>query len=97
MINSCPNNINRWTSDRNSFNDSVKSLLCFDRMNDNQLLTEHYEIQNLLKEINFEHFLGWNNWSITDLHTQYPTGITNHLLEEGHQAVADYILTHDKH
>jgi hypothetical protein len=96
MINSCPNNINRWTSDRNSFNNNVKSLLCFDLMNDDQLLAEHDEIQSLLKEINFTHYLGWNSWCITDLMDQYPVGLTGHLLNNGHEAVANYILTHDK-
>jgi len=95
MINSCPNNINRWTSGWDLFNNNVKSLLCFDRMDDDQLLDEHKEIKNLLDEINFTNYLEWGKWSITDLLTKYPTGPTNHLLEQGHQAVADYILTHD--
>ena len=95
MINSCPNNINRWTSDRNSFNNNVKSLLCFDFMNNDQLLNEHLEIQLLLKEIDFEHFLGWGTWCIAGLRSKYPLGVTSHLLEEGHKAIADYILNYD--
>jgi hypothetical protein len=95
MINSCPNNINRWTSDKDSFNNNVKSLLCFDFMNDDQLLNEHLEIQALLKEISFENFLGWNTWCITDLKSEYPLGAGGHLLEQGHKAIADYILKHD--
>ena len=97
MINSCPNNISKWTSDCNLFNNNVKSLLCFDIMNDDQLTAEHTEIQSLLKEINFEYFLGWQSWYITDLIKKYPTGITGHLLTEGNQVVADYILLHDTH
>jgi hypothetical protein len=95
MINSCPNNINRWTSDCDSFNNNVKLLLCFDFMDDNQLMDEHKEIKNLLGEIKFTNYLGWGEWCITDLSSIYPTGPTDHLLEQGHQAVADYILTHD--
>jgi hypothetical protein len=97
MINSCPNNINRWTSDCNLFNNNVKSLLCFDRMDDDQLQVEHKEIKSLLGEIDLTHYLGWGTWCITDLLTIYPTGTTDHLLEQGHHAVADYILTHDTH
>jgi hypothetical protein len=95
MVNSCPNNINRWTSDCNSFNDNVKSLLCFDRMDDGQLLAEHHEIQKLIGEIDFVNYVGWGEWCITDLAKTYPLGATGHLLEQGHQAVADYILKHD--
>ena len=97
MINSCPNNINRWTSDSKLFNNNVKSLLCFDIMNDDQLFDEFKEIQTLQNEINLNNFLGWGTWSITDLHSLYPVGATQHLLEEGHRAVADYILKHDQH
>jgi hypothetical protein len=95
MINSCSNNIKRWTSGWSEFNSSVKSLLCFDFMNDDQLLAEYQEIQTLVNEINFDHYLGWGEWSIVDLTQSYPTGATKHLLEQGHRAVADYILTYD--
>lgn len=96
MINSCPNNINRWTSDCNLFNNNVKSLLCFDLMDDDQLFAEHNEIQSLISEINFADYLGWGEWYITLLSNKYSVGPTGHLLEHGHQAVADYILKHDK-
>ena len=95
MINSCPNNINRWTAGWDLFINSVKSLVCFDLMGDDALFEEHQEIQNLLKEIDTARFPGWGEWCITNLRPQYPSGATNHLLVEGHQAVADYILTHD--
>ena len=97
MINSCPNNINKWTCDRALFNNSVKSLLCFDLMNDDQLLDEHYEIQSLMSEINFSNYLGWNEFYITMLLNKYPVGPTKHLLDEGHQVIANYILKHDTH
>ena len=96
MINSCSNNIEYWTSSADNFNNNVRSLLCFDLMNDDQLLAECNEIQILLKEINLTRFLGWGEWCITDLTKTYPIGSTNHLLEEGHQAISDYILKHDR-
>ena len=64
-------------------------------MNDDQLYAEHVEIQQLIKQIDQQHFLGWNTWWISDLINQYPVGETGHLLEQGHQAIADYILTND--
>ena len=95
MINADNNYINRWGVSWLNFNNSVKSLLCFDLMNDDQLGNEHAEIQQLIKQIDSKHFLGWNTWQISDLLNQYPVGPTGHLLEQGHRAIADYILTHD--
>jgi len=96
MLNTTDNNINEWCSSWQDFNNSVKSLLCFDLMNNDQLYAEHIEIQTLLKQINFEHFPGWGTWCIAGLKKSYPYGPTGHLLEQGHRAIADYILTHDK-
>jgi hypothetical protein len=64
-------------------------------MNDDQLHAEYHEIQQLIKQIDSKHCLGWNTWWITNLDKQYPVGPSGHLLEQGHQAVADYILTND--
>ena len=95
MINADDNNLDRWTAPWQNFNSSVKSLLCFDLMNDQQLYDEHAEIQTLIQKINFENFIGWGSWYITKLHQDYPVGPTGHLLTQGHQTIADYILTHD--
>jgi hypothetical protein len=95
MINADNNYINRWGVSWPNFNTRVQSLLCFDLMNDDQLYAEHDEIQQLIKQIDQQHFLGWNTWWISDLINQYPVGETGHLLEQGHQAIADYILTND--
>jgi hypothetical protein len=95
MINADNNLINQWTSDWPLFNDSVHSFLCVDLMNDNQLRAENLEIQNLLKQIDFSHYIGWNSWWLTQLLETYPVGPTGHLLEEGHLATAQYILKHD--
>jgi hypothetical protein len=95
MINADNNYINRWSVSWPNFNARVQSLLCFDSMNDDQLFAEHNEIQLLVKQIDLEHFLGWNTWWISDLINQYPVGETGHLLDQGHQAIANYILTND--
>ena len=96
MLNADHNNIDRWTTDIHNFNNSVKSLVCFDNMNDNQLLNEHKEIQQLLTQIDFEKFIGWNTWWISKFSQEYATGSTGHLLEEGHNAVANQILKYDR-
>jgi len=63
---------------------------------DNEILfQEHIEIQNLIKQINTDRFFGWGSWWITKLISDCPIGPTGHLLEDGHAAVANYILTHD--
>lgn len=95
MINADNNSIDRWTTDWPNFNDSVKSLLCFDLMDNQQLFAEHQEIQQLVSKINFKHYIGWNDWWLYKLSSLYPVGCTNHLLEDGHRAVAEYILKHD--
>ena len=95
MINTSRNHINSWLQPRPLFNDSVKSLLCFDNMDDDQLMSEHLEIQALAKDIDQDKFLGWGTWSMADLLLQYPKGPTGHLLEEGHRAIAEYILKND--
>lgn len=95
MINADNNLIDRWTIDWPDFKNSVKSMLCFDRMNDQQLFYEHQEIQKLVKQINFKHYIGWNIWWLYKMSSLYPVGCSNHLLEEGHRATAQYILEHD--
>jgi hypothetical protein len=97
MVNSTDNYLNRWNVGWPVFNSSVKSLLCFDLMNDSQLEQEHAEIQTLLSQININHYIGWNDWWLTQACTTYPVGPTGHLLEDGHQYIADYILTNDSH
>lgn len=97
MLNADNNDINRWTVGWNQFNTSVQSLLCFDSIDDEQLYQEHLEIQNLLKLIDLTNYLGWNTWWLNQLRQTYPTGSTNHLLEDGHRATAEYILKHDTH
>lgn len=95
MVNTFDNQIKRWTVDWNQFNNSVKSLLCFDQMNDEQLYQEHIEIHQLTDQIDLDRFLGWNNTTLFDLVRDHPKGQTNHPLEQGHQAIAEYILKHD--
>ena len=93
MVNTDNNLIERWTSSWPDFISNVQLLLCFDLMDNDQLYQEHKEIQQLLSEINFDHYIGWNTWWITK--DSFPAGPTDHYLFEGHEHVAKYILKHD--
>jgi hypothetical protein len=95
MISANHNHIHRWNVDRSLFNSSVKSLVCFDLMSDLQLDAEHTEIQLLISQIDHSRYIDLDSWYITQLCSAYPVGPTGHLLEEGHQAVANHILAHD--
>jgi hypothetical protein len=95
MVNATNNYLERWATNRISFNSSVKSLLCFDVMDDTQLSQEHAEIQTLLLQINTTKFIGWNSWWLTKACEDYPVGPTGHLLDTGHQYIADYILDNE--
>jgi hypothetical protein len=95
MISADHNHINRWASDRDQFNSSVKSLINFDLMSDQQLDDEHCEIQRLLDQVDRQRYYGFGHWWITQLHAHYPVGNTSHLQKAGHQAIADYLLSHD--
>ena len=95
MLNSVDNSIDRWTVSCDLFNNSVKSLVCFDQMNNDQLYNEHEEIQNLVKQIDLSTYVGWNSWWLTKMLKDYPVGNTGHLLSEGHRATAQYIIDHD--
>jgi hypothetical protein len=93
MVNTDNNLIDRWSTSWPEFVSSVQSLLCFDFMNDNQLYQEHQEIQTLLSQINFDHYIGWNCWWLTK--DPFATGATGHYLSQGHEHIAKYILEHD--
>lgn len=92
MINSTNNLIDRWSVDWPAFNSSVKSLLCFDMMDDDQLFKEHTEIQSLISQIDKKKYIGWNKWWLTKACEIHPVGPTGHSLADGHRYIADYII-----
>lgn len=96
MINAFDNNVRRWTGDWLDFKNNVKSLLCFDQMDDEQLFLEHSEIKKLEQKIDTTRFMGWRECvTLKTLTRNYPKGPTNHPLRQGHQAIAEYILSYD--
>ena len=99
MLNAAQNNYNAFSSSWLEFNNNIKDLVCFDVMTDEQLYQEHIEIQKYIDEINMKCYYSINNFHITDLHNVYPVGKTGHLLDEGHQHLANRLydclnLTH---
>lgn len=95
MISTFSNNINRWLSDWQQFNINVKSLVCFDQMDDRQLSAEHLELQALSDKIKTDRFVGWRTKTIQDLVKNHPMGPTNHPLIQGHECIANYVIDHD--
>jgi len=93
MLNTTDNNLSLWLKPENEFIQATKKLIpFFDYINDDQLLTEHYQIQQLVAMIDQSTFLGWNNWNMQGLTSQYPTGANGHLLKDGHVAIANTVL-----
>ena len=93
MLNTCDNNLSSWLQSRETFINATKHLLdFFDYLNDDQLLDEHTQIQDLVSMIDTSTFLEWNSWTITDLSLSYKCSPSGHILEEGHQAVANKVI-----
>ncbi len=92
MLNAVDNLVTRWCVPRNQFNDSIRDLVCFDLMDNQQLADEHGEIMQLVRKIDQTQFLGWPDRWLMQLKKQYAVGATGHLLADGHQACADWIL-----
>lgn len=97
MIFLIKNNINEYTSSRQSFQNQVQLLKSFDITSD-KLFDQHFEeIQNYVSLIDDTHLIDWNSdyIEISKLSKVFATGKTNHLLEDGHRAIAEYIIKHD--
>lgn len=94
MINTTNNNMNKWLVARDQFIDSVKSLVNFDLMTDEQLFDEYNEIQYYLSLIDTSMFYNWKEFNIVQLCSRFPCGPGNHILEEGHATLADLIYRH---
>lgn len=95
MMNTFCNSLTKWTQPPETFINSVRPLIdFFDYLNDDQLLQEQSQIQKMISLIDTETFVGWNNWTLTSMSLLYPKGENGHILEEGHQAVANMVLDH---
>jgi len=91
MINTMENNLSRWLTTKESFIDSVKDLINFDIMNDEQIIDEYDEIHYYISLIDTSKFYKWNNFHITELCDHFPCGPGGHILEEGHVHLSDLL------
>lgn len=93
MLNTDHNNLKEWLAPQKKFIDSTRHLLgFFDYLDDNQLFNEHAQIQELVSMIDVTAFVEWNQWTIINLKSTYPIGPGGHILENGHQAVANKVI-----
>jgi hypothetical protein len=94
MINTMHNDLTNWLVTKTQVIDSVKSLINFDCMNDDQIFAEYNEIQYYISCINTEKFYKWNEFYIQSLCKEYTCGTHGHFLEEGHSHMTDIIYEH---
>jgi len=94
MINTFPNDLSKWLAPKHKFISSVKDLINFDLMNDEQIFAEYNEIQYYIKCIDTEKFYKWNNFTINDLSQKFPIGPHGHILEDGHNHLSDLLYQH---
>jgi hypothetical protein len=91
MINTMENYLSKWCAPEDQFIDSVKNLINFDTMNDEQIIDEYKEIQYYISVIDFSKFYKWNEFYITQLTSKFPCGHNGHLLEQGHEHLAELL------
>jgi hypothetical protein len=94
MINTTPNRLKFWLTDKDHFIDSVKKFINFSLMNDEQIFEEFREIQYYTSIIDNSKFYQWREFAITDLCSNYLSGPGGHILEDGHAHVANLIYNH---
>lgn len=94
MINTMHNNLNNWLAPKDQFVDSVKSLINFDIMNDEQIFAEYDEIKNYVENIDTSTFYQWGDFYISQLCRVFPVGKQGHILEQGHSHIAGVICNH---
>jgi hypothetical protein len=92
MINTFPNNLDCWLSDKYVFIEKVKHLINFDCMNDEQIMEEYDEIQSYMSQIDTSKFYGWGDFYITKLCQSFKIGNGGHILEDGHKHLSELIL-----
>lgn len=95
MLNTVDNHLPNWLQPWANFNEACRELISFfNRMDDDQLYSQHQQIQHLASLIDKTCFVHWGTWCIKDLCSTHPCGPRGHILESGHRAVADRVLDH---
>ena len=94
MINTTENNLSKWLVSEAQFINSVQELINFDLMNDQQIIDEYNEIQYYISLIDFSKFYNWNEFYITQLCSQFKCGLGGHILEQGHEHLAELLYNY---
>jgi hypothetical protein len=94
MINTFENKLSKWDVPKDKFINLAKNLINFNLMDDKQIFDEYDEIQYYISLIDFSKFYRWNKFFIGQLTTQFPIGKNGHILEEGHEHLANLIYKH---
>jgi len=94
MLNTLENNLSKWLAPEESFINSVKGLINFSVMTDEQIIDEYKEIQYYISLIDFSKFYKWGEFHIIELCDCFPCGPEKHILEEGHEHLANLIYKH---
>ena len=94
MVNTMGNNLSRWLAPKDQFIESVKSLINFDSLNDEQIFDEYKEIQYYASLINKDMFYKWDTFVIQQLNLNFKRGPGGHFLEEGHAHLSELLYQH---
>ena len=94
MVNTMGNNLSRWIAPKDQFIESVKSLINFDSLNDEQIFDEYKEIQYYASLINKDMFYKWDTFVIQQLNLNFKRGPGGHFLEEGHAHLSELLYQH---
>ncbi len=94
MINTFPNNLLFWTETKENFINSIKHLINFDQMDDQQIFAEYDEINYYINNIKLSKYFQWNRFYIKNLCNSFPIGKNGHILEQGHDHLANLLYNH---
>jgi hypothetical protein len=97
MIFLVDNKIKEYISNRQTFQKQVKFLESFEITSDDTFDQHFSDIQNYVNLIDYTKLIDWNtNYiKVNELKKVFPVGNTKHLLDAGHQHIAEYVLKHD--
>ena len=91
------NRVKEYISNRQTFQEQVKLLESFEITSDD-LFDQHFsELQHYVNLLDYKNLIDWttNYIKVNELGKLYPVGKTNHLLDEGHQKIAEHIIKND--
>jgi hypothetical protein len=89
MINTAANSLSKWLAPKESFAESIESLVSLNTLTDEQIFDEYEEIQYYISLIDHSNFYKWSEFYIKELSNHFKNGPRGHILEEGHEYLAN--------